>query len=350
MRPSEKEKLAEAQEYFRRYQFRQAYHIYRQSFSTLPFQLSDAHLEHVSHYARTLLELDRVDELKFYLPILEQHFEKAQNPQIAYALGYVHAFTGSKVRGQRLFEYARDKAGEDPDMRIKAVMMLAWLSPVSDTVALIHSLNFEARDPQLAKLLEIWRCIALRHQGRTGESIQRLSTLVSSTDSQKEWYCLLSAKDALIRAHLQAMEFDSARAEIGAISREAEWGKFRTVGIHIERLDNVYRKQLSQRTILAVEKRGTTELSHLGHTIRVNQPGMREMIQLFGHKPTLTIRKATNLLKVSQDELRETAARFASRLTELQLPKDSLGFEGIRVHLVPALRVSAKANGGLAQW
>lgn len=349
MRLSDKEKLAEAQEYFRCYQFRLAYNVYRQAFSAMPFQISQAHLEHISYYARVLLELDRLEELRFYLPILEQHYEKGAGPYVGYALGYIHSFLGSRARGQKLFEEARDKAGEDTDLRIKAIMMLAFLLPNSDTVQLIYSIQDEAKDPQLAKLLYIWRAIALRHQSRSRESAERLASLIETTEDG-EWYVLVTAKDALIRALLQLSDFDEARTEIEALGNGAEWGKFRTVKMHLERLELVYREHLALKTILGVEKKGFTELTHSGHSIRVHQPAMREMIHLFSEMPSVTVRKASNRLKVTPEQLKETAGRFASRLQELQLPKDSLDFEGIRVHLVPTLRVSAGAMGGLSQW
>jgi hypothetical protein len=343
MRPSQEEKLVEARQYFYRYQFRQAYHIYRQAFSSLPFQITQSQLDHIGHYMRVLLELDRMGELKFYLPILERNYEQSASPQIGYALAYVHYFTASKARARELFEAVRNNSGEDTDLRIKASMMLARLaSSLVDTIHEIQAIDFPARDPHLVKLLEVWRCIILRYQGRVPDSIERLRALCASCDPVLDWYCILAAKDALIRGQLQIMDFDGARDEIEGLGESADWGKFRTVQMQMEELNQVYRQHLSARTIVGVEKKSALQLSHAGQSIRVNQPALRRLLGLFQVSPTMTIRKVTTSLSVSQAELREIARRLTDRLQELQLPKDSLDWQGIRLQLVPALRVAAE--------
>jgi hypothetical protein len=341
MRPSQEEKLAEARQYFYSYQFRQAYHLYHRAFSTLPFRITQPQLDHMSHYMRTLLELDRLDELKFYLPILERHYEQSGGAQIGYALAYVHYLIGSKTRAQNLFERACQS--EDTDLRTKALMMLARLSSnEGDCIRYIGGVTAPPRDPQLAKLLEVWRCILLRYQGQVPGSIARLYRLIASIEPASEWYCLLSAKDALVRGLLHQMDFDGARREIENIGEGEEWRNFRTVVMHIEQLNGVYRQSLSKRTILGTDRSNALQLTHRGQTVGVHQPALRTLVAMFQSSPTVTLRRATHALSVSEAQVTEMLKKFSVKLRQLQLPKDSLDWQGNRVHLVPALRLGGQ--------
>ncbi len=106
MRLSQPEKLAEARHCFYNYQFRQAYNLYHHAFATLPFAANPAQLEHIGHYARTLLELNRLEELRFYLPILERHYEKSSGPLLGYALGAFEDGVGVLLRHIELWRDA----------------------------------------------------------------------------------------------------------------------------------------------------------------------------------------------------------------------------------------------------
>jgi hypothetical protein len=351
MRQTHDEKLLEARRLFLAYQFRPAYHLYHQLFSTLPFQISQSQLEHVSHYARTLLELDRLEELRFYLPILERHYEKAAGPYLAYALAYIHYLLGSKARALRLFERVAETAGEDGDLFIKAKMMLARMATVeSECIRHIHSIRTPAVDPQLAKLLEVWRCIVLRYQGKLADSIERLRALILAVQPEEEWYCLLAAKDALVRGQLHGMDFEGARREIEGLGTDAEWGKFRTVVMHVAQLNAVYREHLGRQTIVGKVMENSLYLSRGRHTTRVQHPALLSLIRLFEKRPSLTMARATRVLSLSEVQIGETLKRFSSKLRQLELPKDSLDWQGNRVQLVPVLRVATANEGRLERW
>ncbi len=348
MRPSQEEKLAEARRYFFAYQFRQAYHLYHQAFSTLPFQVVDSQLDHMGHFIRVLLELDRMEELKFYIPILEAHCEKVKGRYAGYALGFIHFYMGSRNRAKELLQQVLAHAGDDGDLRIKATMILAHMAPDPETVSLIHSIDFPAKDERLAKLLLIWRQIVLRHQGRVQESVVGLQQLVQVCEAEREWYCVAAAKDALIRARLKMMDFDGARSEIESFKGAEDWGKFRTVAMQMESLNGHYRKVLAGRTIVTAEKKNAIELTHADCTVRVQQDGLRKLIELFQSTPSMTIKKAAKSLAVTNEGLKDLTKRLSAKLRELQLPLDSIEWEGVRLNLIPAL-TPQRAFGGLYQ-
>jgi len=341
------DRAQEARQYFYAYQFRAAYQIYSRLFSTLPFHVTPSQLTHIAFYARTLIELGRLSELKFYIPILETHYQKTGGAQLAYALGFVHDVVGSKKASHPLFEYARDNAKEDTDLRIKATMMLARLAvSQSDSVHLIHSISTPAKDPQLAKLLEIWRAIVMRYQGDADGSIRKLRSLIEVTPlAGEEWYCLLSSKDALVRSYLHQKDFNSARLEIESVRKVVMSHKLRTAEMHMGQLNEFYTKCLGEQAIIRTEKNHATQLAFGGQQVWIRKEPLRRLVGLFQHQPTVTVNRLTSVLSFGEDQLNLLFDQLLEKLGQLGLPADSLNRLGSRVQFVPALR-SEKILGG----
>lgn len=343
-RPCRETKLEEARRLFYAYRFRAAYQLYHQAFSTMPFKVTDAQLEHVGCYARTLIELDRLEELRFYIPILESHYQKSQGAYAGFALGYVNFLIGSKPMAKKLFEFVREKSGPDVDLRIKAVMMLARLTESNlDSIPIIHSIAEIPRDPQLAKLLEVWRCCVLRYEGNSRQSIERLGKLIDSTAvNGEEWYCLLTAKDALVRAHLDLKNFNEARREIAIFQSLASAHRSRTVEMHIRELNESYRGKLGMQHILRSETRSMTQLSYGGFSIRLQHDGLRGLVHLFHQTPAMTFKRVRNALSIGEREIIDLVDRLSEKLQMLALPFDCLDRQGSRLELIPILKSPTK--------
>lgn len=331
-------KLQLAREHFLAYRFRPAYHLYRQLFSTLPFQLDEQQLEHIGCYARVLLELDKREELRFYIPTLEKYFAQRSSDQIEYALGYIYLEMGEKKRPLEMFDRLR-LAAADSDLRIKAAMMAAKLVETDEeSIRLIHSIRDTARDPLLANLLEVWYCIILRCQGNAGESIQRLQRFMSKLSTQPgDSYCLLAAKEALVRALLDQLKFHEARQEIETFSTLAESLEMRTARMHQSILNGVYNTRLGSQTIRHRESAGCVELSYEKRSVQIQNSKVRGVIEVFKRTPELTVRKVRSFLNVSEAQFEEIARAFLDKLDRLALPPDSLVRNGARIQFLPAL-------------
>jgi len=336
------EKLVLAQRHFYAYEFRPAYHLYRIVFSKIPFQQDDTILEHMSFFCRTLFELARLDELKFYLPFLERYYEKSRSPSSAFALAYLKETVGTRTDTSNLFRYVREHADSSVDLRIKATMMLARNAATHfESIRLIHSLTEKPTDPHLEKLLQVWHGMIPRYQGNTEESIRRLKTLVASFQSKEEWYCLLSAKDALIRSYLHAEQYDLARKEISSIGTLSQ---SLTSERHVQSLNEAYRKRLAERSILRDERDGFTSLSSGNYEVAIRQAPMRRLIHFLQRCPQATIGQITKSIDEPGDRVHELLDSLIEKLEKLQLPADSVHRESMRVHLIPSIHFAKSSR------
>jgi len=343
MRPTNEAKLEIAREHFYSYRFRAAYHAYHKLFSSLPFKLDEVQLEHIGFYVRVLHELDRVEELRFYIPTLEKYYGIRPTDQLAYALGYVYHVLGEKIRPRELFERVRARTS-DPELKIKAIMMLARLTDTTEeSIRLIHSIEGTAKEPLLANFLEVWRCIVIRYQGNAKESSLKLRALASTLSTRPgDKYCLLAAKDALVRSELELLHFADARREIEELSVLSNTLEMRTARMHQSELNVVYNERLGAQRILHRESTGSVELSYLRRSVQIQNPQVRGLIRVFQESPQLTLRKVRSFLDVTDRQLDDVVNRFLEKLDRLALPADSLVRQGARIQLLPAFQSPPK--------
>lgn len=335
------EQLEEARRHFLAYEFRAAYHKYRRCFSSAPFQITESQLDHLGHYARTLLELNRTEELRFYLPILESHFERVPAPYAAYALAYILDHVGHGNRARRLFEQVKETAG-DPDLRIKATMMLARLSPSEEErIRLIESVTVPPKDPHLKAMWEIWRCICLRYRGNGTASAESLVGLIARLEAEPEkWYCLLSAKDALVRTRLHLLQFSEARIEIESLPGLVGGQPIRTVKRHVDQLNTFYRERLARQTVFCAASAQTTRLKYRRNETLIQSADLRELVHLFGRQPKMTAKKMRHSLAVSDSKIEFLIGQLSEKLMRLSLPRDAVYQAGSSWQFVPSLKLA----------
>src|SRR5687768_15731174 len=90
MESKNQKQLEEAKALFYAWRLVEAYNIFRRYFDRLPFKPERAHAEYIGMFVRTLVELGKDYELKFYVAELERWHEKARLPEIAYPLAFVY--------------------------------------------------------------------------------------------------------------------------------------------------------------------------------------------------------------------------------------------------------------------
>ena len=334
MKPSLSDKMQQAKAAFFSYDFRVAYRIYQGCYSRLAFRWESGHWDHLSYFVRTLLELDKKEELRFYLPILQRHFQASKGRYVAYTLGYLHFVLGTEARREtrRLFEYAATST--DPDLCVKAHLMLARLC--ADGPQVIDQIARIDREPQdicLGQLLEVQRCIILRYQGQTDASIKRLNQLLAKLKTETDWYVQYSAADALFRGYLHLHRYQEASDLLSTLRQNAP--KSRTCGTHLDNLQKAYMEFLGKESIQANKTPVTLKLFWEGRQITLRNMKLRRSFQLLARTNTLGKMKLAKRLRLSEPELSQTLDRLGRRLGELNLPVETLHREPKRIALVP---------------
>ena len=304
--------------------------------------MESEHYDHIGFYARTLLELDRIDELRFYIPVLEKFLSERANPYISYTLGYIlfQLNEGTITQQKAYLNQAMKTAGEDSDLVIKAKMILARLHPTEmESIAEIASIKDKPKDPILGNLLLIWQFHVMQMQGRSRESVKELQSLLNRLP-KNEWYSRVSAQENLIRGFLKLKDFDSARSEITQYREQFDRLGSKTAKMHLERLNHTYRNVLSEEKVICHQSRRTTLISHDFHSSRIVNPELQKLIRLLCRKPKVSGAKICRDFNVDREGVKRLGESLKDKLSSISLPSDSLLWDRSQFQVIPKLILS----------
>ena len=188
--------LEEAREHCRSWRVLEAYNIFRRYFDRLPFSPEKEHAEYIGWFVRTLFELGKDFELKFYLSELEKLYQKRKDPHIAYTLGFIYSFSGpEKMEASRQIFESIVRDSQATNYHAKSKMMLADYYLRKDDLfscrTAIESIG-PVEDPQLSPLIEIWRAVILRRESKLQEAKDIVVRVILSIDCKREWRIILA--------------------------------------------------------------------------------------------------------------------------------------------------------------
>lgn len=245
--------LEEAKAYFYAWRLVEAYNVFRRFFDRLPFKPEKAHAEYIGMFVRTLVELGKDFELKFYMAELERLQERLHSPEIAYSLAVVYRYQSPPKweASHKLFEQiARNP--QAPELHAKAKMMLAdYYSNKGDIAAcrvIIDSI--ETADPQLQKLVLIWKGYICYVEKKFDQGIGLMRDLLMTSDPKNDWYTHFSAAPVLALLYLDKGDIPSAKAVLEEIRALFEGRQFKSVRLQLKELEERLQKEESLGSVL----------------------------------------------------------------------------------------------------
>ncbi len=267
--------LEEAREHCRSWRVLEAYNIFRRYFDRLPFSPEKEHAEYIGWFVRTLFELGKDFELKFYLSELEKLYQKRKDPHIAYTLGFIYSFSGpEKMESSRQIFESIVRDSQAANYHAKSKMMLADYYLRKDDLfscrTAIESIG-PVEDPQLSPLIEIWRAVILRRESKLQEAKDIVVRVILSIDCKREWYAYFSAMNLLAMIHVDTGDLPRAEIAVGELEKLFERGKFQTIRTQIEALQTLIQEKKGSGPVQLV-KRDTDfyEVFHKNQSLRLN--------------------------------------------------------------------------------
>lgn len=252
--------LIQAKEHFYALRLLEAYAIFRRFFDRIPFQPEKRHAEYIGMFARTLAELGKTSELKFYMGELERWNAKLKDPSISYQLAIVYCYLPEpKIElARQIFEsLLKDPRAED--YRLKARMMLAdYQESKGDRAAcrqLIFSIELkDIHDPTLREMYQVWRAEILRDENRFDEARANLDAVLSGVTSDSNWYVFWWTKIILGRLSFQTGKTREGQKVINEVNAFLKTRRCRSLEAHLKNLIEFGALQIAQKKTVAKPK------------------------------------------------------------------------------------------------
>ncbi|MBM4317241.1 MAG: hypothetical protein FJ116_07150 [Deltaproteobacteria bacterium] len=251
--------LERAKEYFYQLKLIDAYNILRRFFDRLPFKPEREHSEFIGIFIRVLSELDKKQELNFYLAELEKLEPKMDCPLISYQLAmvYVNSEPSQTKRAIEILETFLKKYPSG-DFAAKAKMTLAYCyDSLSNDIAAVRKLIFsigDVQDKQLANLLETWKAKVLRDEGSFCESERVLIRLLEALTPAEDWYSYFTAKMIFIGLYRKWGKTDLARQILVEVLQLSKELPLRTIKRQLASLQESFANQYPEASLVLVTK------------------------------------------------------------------------------------------------
>lgn len=234
--------LEEAKSLFYSHRLVEAYNILRRFYDRLPFEHRPEHAEYIAMFARILAELGKENDLRFYLSELERLYERDRNPGLGYQLGFIYSYLrdGRPEDARRLFE----EILKDPNAKqyhVKSKLMLAdyydtQKNDVGTCRQIIDSIQ-NVDDPDVNRLVEIWRAKVLRDEGKFEQAEAKLKEILGSLELPRNWYAYFSVQSILANLYLKQKRFEEAEVLIATARQIFENKRFKTMSAQFGELE-----------------------------------------------------------------------------------------------------------------
>jgi len=285
MDPKIQNSLAEARTHAHALRFVEAYNLFRRYFDRLPFQPEESHAEYISLFVRILFELGRDFDLKFYLQELEKIYDRTGSSWAAYSLAVVYSYSDTpKGEATRtlLEEVIRDPRAKA--LHPKARLMLAdyylGKGDVAACRAHVDSVVFPTGDLHLDGLVEVWRGVVLRREGRLGEARHLLASVIARYPAGEYWYVYFSARliQAMVLVDLDRME--EAKEVIHETREIFSKHRFKLVQQQLEKLEALVAEKTSMGKLRLVKDEAGGVCWYADRQIRLREGAPSERLLL----------------------------------------------------------------------
>lgn len=342
--------LLEAKDHFLSWRLLEAYTIFRRYFDRIPFRPERGHAEYIGMFVRTLAELGKEHELKFYMNELERHYETSPEASIAFTLGvvYYHLSDPRMEAARKLFE----RVIADPsaaELHPKAKMFLAnYYDRVKGDVAkcreIIDSIG-PVTDPSLRPLVEIWKAKVLRDEDRNREAEAAYLAVLGDLDSRRDWYPYFSAKVGLAILYLKTGEAERASDIVAEVKKLFEGRHFKSIQIQLKSLESKLGEKEGLGVLYVATGAGNVDVTYDKRTLSLKADSPSEKLLLllvkrkFLDKANIVKSLYDRHYSGEQDDklIYYHIHMLRKRLKEIGLPNDAIESRDSGYRLVPVV-------------
>lgn len=261
------DQLKRARTHYENLRLAESYAILRRFFDRLPFEQQPEHTEFIGIFVRILCELGKNHELEFYLRELERLSRASPSPELKYQLGVVCMDINppKMEKAKQLFEAILREPGAKV-LHPKAKMMLAdYFDRVQCDKAMcrsiIHSID-PVVDPDIQRLVDIWRAKVLMDEGRYEPAKDMLHSLLNEISLQQHWYPYFCSQ--LILANILILEnrLDEAFHRIVLVRNLFHGKRLKTLQVQLQRTEKLLEQRKVQKKVQrkpSMERRSSAE-------------------------------------------------------------------------------------------
>lgn len=254
-------------------------------------------------FARTLVELGKDYELKFYLTELEKLYAATNSPEIAFQMGVIYsrgAFANILL-AKSLFEKVATHA-QDKNIRIKAKMFLADIYDTQNDVAscrrLIDSIE-NTDDESLFNLVRVWKAKVLKDENKLKEAAKILEHLIQTNPFEKDWYTYFCANLILGSLRLKEKNKIAAQQIVDTLRNNFKEKNFKTLQIQINELEKKISDSNAMGILTVDESEDILLVSYAKNKVEIEKRStIGKLIKSFIKNDTLN---KTQLIKVIYD-------------------------------------------------
>ncbi len=246
MESKNRTQLEEAKAYFYAWRLVEAYNIFRRYFDRLPFKPEKEHAEYIGMFVRTLVELGKEYELKFYVSELEKWHERTRLPEVQYSLGVVYRYLNPpKLEACRALFEEIVKNPHAKSLHPKARMLLADYYMMKDDVASAHLIvnSIETSDLTTCTLVAIWKNFIAYREGKNDLAEQGLNEMFKNLTAEQDWYGFFSGKVIQALNYLDQKKLSQVKEILTEIRQLFSGRHFRTVQEQLQRLEGLLQKE-----------------------------------------------------------------------------------------------------------
>jgi hypothetical protein len=339
--------LEKAKAYFYQWRLLDAYSIFRRYYDRLPFKPEQEHTEYIGIFVRTLSELGKQYELKFYMSALEKHYEKNPSAEIGYQLAiiYIDADPPQLKTAKSLLETVV-KSQDMSSYVAKAKMALAYCYDVlDDDVAtcrkLIYSIDDSCLDEVMKSFLMIWKAKVLRDEANYDGAMKILDNVLEKFSPEMDWYTYFYARTIQAGTLIKQQRLTEGREVLEDLKIRCEgkyWKSFRRKVDAIERMMN----QSTELGILQLDRNGS-KVRYAGSSLdlKAGLPSQKLLLILL-KKKYIDKQMIVKTLYDRQYKGRDDDALIYYHIHSLRkylkragLPKEAISNEGMGYRLMP---------------
>lgn len=330
----------------------EAYGLLRRYYDRLPFKPEKEHADNIGIFARTLLELNKEYELKFYMSELEKLYEAVKSCELGYQLAGIYCVgpeTNIKAAKNILNQVIRETT--DATLRAKAKMLLAYCYDIADgDVAACRKIIDSVEDPldETTMLqVDIWRAKVLRDEKRYDEAETLLTKLISNLTPSSNWYAYFTAKNVLAVLYIRKEEHEKASQLVEELREIFRGKKFNSVRLGLESLEREIAKKSNLGPVTVYHEEIGTEIKYANKKVTIRDRSAAEKLLAAMVKRGFLDREMIVKVLYNRNYVAENDDKLVyyhihalrKFLGKLGLPNEAVALEGSGYRLVPEIRV-----------
>lgn len=175
----------------------EAYPIFKRFFDRMPFKVEILHSEYIGMFCRTLVELGKKFDLKFYESLLDGIYSKDHNPYVGFGLLRLYLYSDkprTALQMQMCEKLLRNDEVKDLHEKIKLILLHIYFQK-GDYVSARQILTVVApgSDIRLQRFVKISDAMLARRENRLEYALERVREVSKAVTFEEDWYSFFYA-------------------------------------------------------------------------------------------------------------------------------------------------------------